>query len=109
VLFICHHQPPRASPHTLSLHDALPISIYDMNERAVNSLYGSAEFSYKNMLFLTGTVRNDWFSTLSVANRSIIYPSVSASWVFTRSAEHTSELQSRENLVRRLLLEKKNT
>jgi TonB-linked SusC/RagA family outer membrane protein len=59
--------------------------LYDMNERAVNSLYGSAEFSYKNMLFLTGTVRNDWFSTLSVANRSIIYPSVSASWVFTEN------------------------
>src|SRR5690606_40902872 len=28
--------------------------------------------------------------------------------VFTRSEEHTSELQSRENLVCRLLLEKKN-
>src|SRR5690606_42030593 len=29
--------------------------------------------------------------------------------VFTRSEEHTSELQSRENLVCRLLLEKKKT
>src|SRR5690606_41950647 len=29
-------------------------------------------------------------------------------WVATRSEEHTSELQSRENLVCRLLLEKKN-
>src|SRR5690606_19051087 len=29
-------------------------------------------------------------------------------WEFTRSEEHTSELQSRENLVCRLLLEKKN-
>ncbi len=59
--------------------------IYDMSERAVNSLYGSAEVSYKDMLFLTGTVRNDWFSTLSKANRSIVYPSVSASWVFTEN------------------------
>ena len=59
--------------------------LYDLNERAVNSLYGSAEFSYKDRLFLTGTVRNDWFSTLSEANRSIIYPSVSASWVFTEN------------------------
>jgi TonB-linked SusC/RagA family outer membrane protein len=57
--------------------------IYDLNERAVNSLYGSAEFSYKKILFLTGTVRNDWFSTLSKENRSILYPSVSASFVFT--------------------------
>src|SRR5690606_41471537 len=29
-------------------------------------------------------------------------------WFLTRSEEHTSELQSRENLVCRLLLEKKN-
>ncbi|MBN7811243.1 SusC/RagA family TonB-linked outer membrane protein [Algoriphagus sp. H41] len=59
--------------------------IYDLNERAVNSLYGSAEVAYRNRLFLTGTLRNDWFSTLSKDNRSILYPSVSASWVFTES------------------------
>src|SRR5690606_40101861 len=34
-------------------------------------------------------------------------PSRNASAVVTRSEEHTSELQSRENLVCRLLLEKK--
>ncbi len=59
--------------------------IYDLNERAVNSLYGSAEFSYNKLLFLTGTLRNDWFSTLSKENRSILYPSVSASYVFTET------------------------
>lgn len=56
-----------------------------MNERGVNSLYGAAEVSFKDRLFLNGTVRNDWFSTLSKDNRSIIYPSISASWVFTES------------------------
>lgn len=56
--------------------------IYDLSERAVNSLYGSAEFSFLNRFFLTGTLRNDWFSTLSPANRSILYPSVASSWVF---------------------------
>jgi len=59
--------------------------IYDLSERAVNSLYGSSEISYKNMVFLNGTIRNDWFSTLSPANRSIIYPSVSVSYVFSQS------------------------
>ncbi|MEM7655177.1 MAG: SusC/RagA family TonB-linked outer membrane protein [Bacteroidota bacterium] len=58
---------------------------YALSERAVNSLYGSAEFSYKGMLYLNGTVRNDWFSTLSPENRSILYPSVSASYVFSES------------------------
>ena len=59
--------------------------IYDLQERAVNSIYGSAEFSYKNFLFINATARNDWFSTLSPENRSILYPSVSASYVFSQS------------------------
>jgi TonB-linked SusC/RagA family outer membrane protein len=58
---------------------------YSLSERAVNSLYGAAEVSYKNTLFLNGTVRNDWFSTLSPENRSILYPSISASYVFSQS------------------------
>jgi len=58
---------------------------YSLSERAVNSLYGSAEVSYNNMLYLNGTLRNDWFSTLSPENRSILYPSVSASYIFSQS------------------------
>jgi TonB-linked SusC/RagA family outer membrane protein len=56
---------------------------YDLSERAVNSLYGAAELSYGRFLYLSGTVRNDWFSTLSPANRSILYPSVATSFVFS--------------------------
>ena len=59
--------------------------IYGLSERAVNSVYGSAEFSYKGFLYLNGTVRNDWFSTLSPENRSILYPSVSLSYVLSES------------------------
>lgn len=58
---------------------------YDLTERAVNSLYGSAEVSYKELLYVNATVRNDWFSTLSPENRSILYPSVSVSYVFSES------------------------
>jgi TonB-linked SusC/RagA family outer membrane protein len=58
---------------------------YSLSERSVNSLYGAAEVSFKNLLYLNGTVRNDWFSTLSPENRSILYPSVSASYVFSES------------------------
>lgn len=56
---------------------------HDLVERAVNSLYGAAEISYKSFLFLNMTGRNDWFSTLSPDNRSIFYPSVTASFIFT--------------------------
>lgn len=59
--------------------------IYNLSERAVNSVYGSAEVSYKRFLYINGTVRNDWFSTLSPANRSILYPSVSGSFVFSEA------------------------
>ncbi|MEQ9442644.1 MAG: SusC/RagA family TonB-linked outer membrane protein [Cyclobacteriaceae bacterium] len=58
---------------------------YQLRERGVNSLYGSAELSYRDLLFITGTLRNDWFSTLAAENRSIAYPSVSASYVFSES------------------------
>ncbi|AUD05166.1 SusC/RagA family TonB-linked outer membrane protein [Spirosoma pollinicola] len=58
---------------------------YSLSERKVNSLYGAAEISYKDVLFLNGTVRNDWFSTLSPANRSILYPSVTGSFVFSQA------------------------
>lgn len=59
--------------------------IYDRVERGVNSLFAFAEFSYKKFLFINGTIRNDWFSTLAPQNRSILYPSVSTSWVFTEN------------------------
>lgn len=58
---------------------------YGLSERAVNSVYGTADFSYKNFLYLNVTARNDWFSTLSPANRSILYPSVSGSFVFSQA------------------------
>ncbi|HLT06619.1 MAG TPA: SusC/RagA family TonB-linked outer membrane protein [Cyclobacteriaceae bacterium] len=58
--------------------------LYEISERKVNSLYGMLEFSYQDALFLNGTLRNDWFSTLSEENRSILYPSVTGSFVFSQ-------------------------
>src|SRR6266511_4919675 len=64
--------------YTLSLHDALPISAASV---AVECIVSRA--------------------------RSRSSSADVASWTSARSEEHTSELQSRENLVCRLLLEKK--
>jgi TonB-linked SusC/RagA family outer membrane protein len=66
--------------------------VYTLMEQGVNSLYGSAEFNWKQTFYLTGTVRNDWFSTLSPANRSILYPSVSGSYVFSEHLPYVSWL-----------------
>lgn len=56
---------------------------YGLSTSGINSVYGSAELSYDRVLYLNGTARNDWFSTLSESNRSILYPSVSASYIFS--------------------------
>ena len=58
---------------------------YSISSRGVNSLYGSSELSYRDRLFLTGTLRNDWFSTLSPQNWSILYPSISTSFVLSEA------------------------
>ena len=58
---------------------------YDLNKRQVNSLYGALEVSYKDFLFINATARNDWFSTLAPANRSILYPSITGSFVFSQA------------------------
>ncbi|PWJ59554.1 TonB-linked SusC/RagA family outer membrane protein [Dyadobacter jejuensis] len=48
-------------------------------EKSVFSVYGLANFGYKDMIFLDVTARNDWSSTLPKANRSYFYPSASLS------------------------------
>lgn len=50
---------------------------YTLIENKVNSLYGSAEFSFDEVVYLNGTWRTDWFSTLSEGNRDQDYYSVS--------------------------------
>jgi TonB-linked SusC/RagA family outer membrane protein len=56
---------------------------YAYGKRGINSLFGSAELSYNNYLFLTATARKDWFSTLNPEKNSIVYPSIGGSFVFT--------------------------
>lgn len=61
---------------------------YTPLEWRINSLYAASEFSYKDFLFLNGTIRFDWFSTLSPAKRRISYPSVTGSFVFSQAFEN---------------------
>src|SRR5436309_8090652 len=68
--------PPTTEIYTLSLHDALPISLPSRNRCRVQRTH---RFRCRRRRATAGR----------------------------RSEEHTSELQSRENLVCRLLLEKK--
>src|SRR3712207_8953324 len=81
--------------YTLSLHDALPIYPGTFMRR----MYGD--------LMAAATVIND---IDQLESSFLLVPGLSGQGVsIQRSEEHTSELQSRQYLVCRLLLEKKKT
>jgi TonB-linked SusC/RagA family outer membrane protein len=48
-----------------------------------NSLFGEAVIDYKNLLYLTVTGRQDWFSVLNPGFNSIFYPSVGAGFILS--------------------------
>ena len=52
-------------------------------QKAINSFYGIISASWRNMVFLDVTGRNDWSSTLAPGNNSYFYPSVSGSIVLS--------------------------
>src|SRR5438552_1361713 len=83
VYYFCFNSPSPTSIYTLSLHDALPISFSP--SRGLLSKFGNVFHSPSTGL--------------------LVRPSFFARY---RSEEHTSELQSPDHLVCRLLLEKKN-
>lgn len=58
---------------------------YGFSESGINSLFASAEVSYKNYLFVTATTRTDWFSVLNPDFNKVNYPSVGASWVVSET------------------------
>src|SRR3712207_8711319 len=82
--------------YTLSLHDALPILVMaDQPHRAVAEYRAAEEGGVRTAEVLT----NHGIALMRVGERNAA--------VAKRSEEHTSELQSRQYLVCRLLLEKK--
>jgi len=72
-------------PNLFSLNNGVnnPTVEQIYNERRINSVYGTLGVNWDGYVFLDGTFRNDWTSTLSPANRSFFYPSVNLSLVVT--------------------------
>jgi hypothetical protein len=52
-------------------------------QRRLVSAFGSATLSFKELLYLTATGRNDWTSTIPQGSNSFFYPSISGSFVFS--------------------------
>src|SRR3712207_7466537 len=83
------NDPATTEIYTLSLHDALPILTSSCSSHARISRSGSPRATFRR-------------------SASIFASSPAFRRVGSRSEEHTSELQSRQYLVCRLLLEKKH-
>ncbi len=62
---------------------------YGESHKKINSVYGTLELNYDDYLYLTGTFRNDWSSTMIKANRSYMYPSIALSYIFSEMISKT--------------------
>ncbi|MEI9910576.1 MAG: TonB-dependent receptor [Bacteroidota bacterium] len=62
------------------------------NKRRLVGVFGDIGLSYKDLLFVNATGRNDWSSTLPKGNNSYFYPSVSSSFVFSELLSNLSWL-----------------
>src|SRR5690606_41832623 len=89
--------------YTLSLHDALPICSRQAVRSGKASTHTNSRCRPLEECRPMRSLRCDAGAIPGDRSRVISPP-----WDAQRSEEHTSELQSRENLVCRLLLEKKN-
>jgi len=69
--------------YNLSNSANTPVVSTSVWKRRLFGAFGQIDLSWKNMLYLTGTARNDWSSTLPKANRSFFYPGLTTSFVFT--------------------------
>src|SRR3712207_7431669 len=101
IVFVFLNDTATTEIYTLSLHDALPISSASWPLSKTKSR--DARRSVDSRCAMANTVR----PAVSRSSASWICRSVSVSTLLVRSEEHTSELQSRQYLVCRLLLEKK--
>ncbi|MCB0548918.1 MAG: SusC/RagA family TonB-linked outer membrane protein [Phaeodactylibacter sp.] len=75
-----------ASRGFFNIASASSVSVVERpTQKELFGVYGDVRLSYKNMLFLNLTGRNDWSSTLPESNNSFFYPAVALGWTFTES------------------------
>lgn len=60
-----------------------PQNTHQIVKRRLHGVYGQAELSFKDFIFLNMTARNDWSSTLPKDNNSYFYPGVSLSTIYS--------------------------
>ncbi len=72
-----------AQPGIYQISNSLDQAVADplKTKKAINSVYGTAQFAFDEKIFVDVTGRNDWSSTLPFKNNSFFYPSVSTSFL----------------------------
>lgn len=81
-------------PDVYSLRNTKNVSslIDDRTRKRTIGAFADVTLSYDNYLFLNGTARNDWTSTLPTNNRSYFYPSGSLSFLLTEAFKMDSKV-----------------
>ncbi|MGM5468796.1 SusC/RagA family TonB-linked outer membrane protein [Flavobacteriaceae bacterium LMO-SS05] len=82
------------SPGIYNLANTITVSnLADSYARKRNvGVFADLTLSYKDFLFLNGTGRNDWSSSLPLDNRSYFYPSASLSLIVTDAFKLDSDI-----------------
>src|SRR3712207_6907495 len=101
-LYLCFNDTATTEIYTLSLHDALPICEADDHDDAAQQSGHDEAPAYRGDSQDHGPVQDEHAEAERQDGERKREPD------HKRSEEHTSELQSRQYLVCRLLLEKKN-
>ena len=75
-----------AVPGVYSIQNSLGRLLFpteDNSKIGVRGFYASASISYKSMLYLDATMRQDYASTLPTKNNKYYYPSIAGSYIFS--------------------------
>ncbi|HNI44490.1 MAG TPA: SusC/RagA family TonB-linked outer membrane protein, partial [Chitinophagales bacterium] len=85
--FLSGEAPQLELPNLYNLQNikagSTPVLINEVQEFAINSLYGLAQLGFRDAIFLDLTGRNDWASVAALDNNSFFYPSAALSVIWT--------------------------
>ena len=80
--------------YTLSNSVNAPNVVNNRITEKYRALFAKASIGYKNLVFIDGTIRKDWFSTLNPDDNSVVSKSIGASFLFSDLLKEYSWLSS---------------
>jgi len=69
--------------YTISNSVNTPNLVNERVEEKYRALFAKASIGYKNFIFIDGTIRKDWFSTLRPDDNAVVSKSIGASFLFS--------------------------